>query len=118
MFLLYAREIILMLTKNKKLTIFKYVCLICYILCVAVLVFEACMDGKNSSQQSNAVGGTLADIINALRGDQTQVVNPEYLEIENSISTCDVGDTFKLDVVTYPETQPINNCHIPQATVP
>lgn len=89
--------------KSKKLTIIKYICLVCYIICVAVLVFEACMDGQNSGQQSNAVGGTLADIINALRGDQTTAVQPEYLEIENSISSAYVGDVIQLEVTTYPE---------------
>ena len=70
---------------NKKPQIFRFLCLIAYIICVVVLIVESCMNGTNSSTHSTAVGGTIADFINDFKGDQTVAVSPTSLKINNKI---------------------------------
>ena len=92
--------------KKKKLRIkFRFLCLIAYIMASLVLIAEASMNGKLSSSQSNAVGGTIADIVNGTAQDQTQVVLPESLIINNkeAFSLTYVGDELKLDTTILPE---------------
>ena len=92
--------------KKRKIRIkFRFLCLVAYILASLVLIAEASMNGKLSSSQSNAVGGTIADIVNGTAQDQTQAVLPENLIInnKNSFSLGYVGDEIKLDTTTLPE---------------
>ena len=92
--------------KKRKIRIkFRFLCLVAYILASLVLIAEASMNGKLSSSQSNAVGGTIADIVNGTAQDQTQAVLPESLIInnKNSFSLGYVGDEIKLDSTTLPE---------------
>lgn len=88
--------------KERKLKIFKLICLICYIVCAIVLIMESCMDSKNSSSHSSAVGGTIAGIINDFKGDQTVAVAPSSLKIKNKIEEGYVGKTYKLETETLP----------------
>ena len=73
-----------------------------YILCIIVLIVESFMPGKISSQQSNAVGNGVADIINDYKDDQTTVVKVEKVEIANKISHIYVGDEYKLETIVTP----------------
>ena len=61
------------------------------------------MNGKTSSSHSSAVGGTIADIINDLKGDQTVAVTPTSLKIQNKIEVAYVGKTHQLQTKTLPE---------------
>ncbi len=88
--------------KERKLKIFKLICLICYIVCAIVLIVESCMDSRNSSSHSSAVGGTIAGIINDFKGDQTVAVSPSSLKIKNKIEEGYVGKTHKLETETLP----------------
>ena len=91
--------------KTNKFKIFKILCLIAYIICVIVLIVESAMDGKSSANQSNAVGGGIADIINGIGGDKTVAVTPTSLIIDNKdeIKVSYVGDTLVLMTTTLPE---------------
>lgn len=89
--------------KFSKFRIFRFLCLICYIICSAVLIVESAMDGKSSSAQSNAVGGTIAGIVNTVGGDDSKKVLPTSLTIDNEISNAFVGDTYQLKTTTLPE---------------
>ena len=60
------------------------------------------MDGKTSANQSNAVGGTIADFFNDVEGDQTVAVIPESLSITNKISEGFIGETYQLETETLP----------------
>ena len=88
---------------HKKTHIFRFLCLIAYIICAIVLIVESSMNGKNSSAHSTAVGGTIADIINDFKGDQTVAVTPKSLKITNKIEEGYVGKTYKLETKTLPE---------------
>ena len=91
-------------SKTKKgLKVFRLLCLIAYIICAIVLIVESSMNGKNSSAHSTAVGGTIADIINDFKGDQTVAVTPKSLKITNKIEVGYVGKTYKLETKTLPE---------------
>ena len=80
----------------------KNIFLFIYILCIIVLIVESLMPGKISSQQSNAVGNGVADIINDYKDDQTKVVKVEKVEITNKISHINVGDEYKLETLVTP----------------
>ena len=88
--------------KNKN-KVFRLLCLIFYVICVAVLIVEASLNGKVSAGQSNAVGGSLADILNELGGDQTTTVKPTSLVIDNKVETVNIGDQQEIKVTIEPE---------------
>lgn len=50
--------------KMMLLKIFKYLCLIGYIISIIVLISESCMNGTTSGAQSNVVGEQIMNIIN------------------------------------------------------
>ena len=85
---------------KSKFKIFRFLCLIAYIGCILVLVVEASLNGTLSANQSNAVGGTIADTFNDLSGDQTVAVLPEELSVTNKISQANVGDSYQLQTQT------------------
>lgn len=87
---------------KQKYGVFSYICLIIYILCIGILIVEAGMDGVTSASQSNAVGGSLANFFNDIKGDQTVAIIPTDLNIKNKIEIGYVGDTYKLEIETLP----------------
>ena len=89
--------------KINRFKLFRFICLICYVICIAVLIIESCMDGDASSKQSDAVGGSLANIVNDIGGDQTVVVNPKEIKITNKIEVAKVNETYQLEVEILPE---------------
>ena len=88
--------------KVDKKTLFKYICLFLYVICVVVLIVEASMDGKASSNQSNTVGGVIADTFNDLSGDQTKAVIPTAISINNKITDAKIDTSHLLEIVTTP----------------
>lgn len=86
-----------------KFSIFRLICLVCYVICAGVLIIESCINGTDSATHSNAIGNTIAGIVNDLGGDKSVVINPETLTITNKIDTADIGDTYQLNTETYPE---------------
>ncbi len=86
-----------------KFNIFRFLCLIAYVICAIVLIAESCMNGETSASQSNTVGGGLANIVNDLGGDQTQVIKPTKLTIENKKTIANVGESYSLNVKILPE---------------
>lgn len=89
--------------KQKKANVPAIISLICYIICIIVLLFEASMDGPSSSSQSNAVGGTLANFLNEIKGDQTVAIVATDLNIKNKITTANVGDKHTLTIENLPK---------------
>ena len=61
---------------NPKRKIFLILSLIAYIGCMLILIVEAAMPGNISSDQSNAIGGGIADIVNENAGDQSEIILP------------------------------------------
>lgn len=88
---------------TKKRGFWSYFCLVAYIACTIVLIVEASMNGSSSANQSNAVGGTLAEIFNDVKGDQTVAVTPTDLIIKNKTTTGYIGDKYQLEVECLPE---------------
>lgn len=82
---------------------FRYSCLIIYIFLSVLLIVESFISGPSSSQQSNFVGGTLADIFNQMGGDQTVAVHPTSFSIVNRISEAYVGDIYTIETETLPK---------------
>ena len=82
--------------------IFKYVCLVGYILAVIVLIAESSYNGDKSASHSNAVGGVIANNLNELKGDTSKVINPTEVRINNKIADAYLNDTYKLEVETIP----------------
>lgn len=81
---------------NNFFKVFKWICLVGYITLGATLIIEACINGENSTNQSNSVGGTLADVFNDLSGDQAELVDPESVQITNKIENANVGDEYRI----------------------
>ena len=87
----------------RKFKIFRLLCLIAYLGCVAVLIFESALDSKASSSQSNAVGGGIANIFNDLSGDKTIAKAPESVNITNKTTNVfHPGETYKLNYEAMP----------------
>lgn len=89
--------------KMNKFNWFRLICLLGYIACAIVLIVESSMDGAASSAQSNAVGGTIAGIVNNVGGDDTKAIEPTSVKVNNEINEAYVGKTYKLEVETLPE---------------
>ena len=89
--------------KMSKFNWFRLICLLGYIACAIVLIVESSMDGAASSAQSNAVGGTIAGIVNNVGGDDTKAIEPTSVKVNNEINEAYVGKTYKLEVETLPE---------------
>lgn len=87
--------------KRKK--IFRILCLVAYIAIAIVLIYESCLDGNKSANQSNAVGGNIAGIINNSKGDQAKEVKPLKVNIINIENKVYVSDTLKLKHKTSPD---------------
>ncbi len=83
--------------------IFTYLCLVAYIGCATTLIVEASMNGVKSANQSNTVGGGIADIINDAGGDTSIAIEPTSVSINNKIDKAYVGDTYQLETSVTPE---------------
>lgn len=75
---------------------------VCYFIASLVLIVEASMPGDVSSSQSNAVGGQIADIINDIGGDQSEIIDIESLKVINKQKDFNIGDEVYFDVSVYP----------------
>lgn len=75
---------------------------ICYLIASLVLIVEAAMPGDVSSGQSNAVGGQIADIINDIGGDQSEIIEIESLKVNNTQKDFNIGDEVYFDVSVSP----------------
>ncbi len=92
------------LKKKKMKTIAKILFAICYFGCCLVLIVEAALPGSVSSNQSNTIGGGIADIINNGAGDQSVLIKPTGIKIKKPDSTSlSVGDTLSLETTIEPE---------------
>lgn len=91
--------------KSKKMkTIAKILFAICYFGCCLVLIVEAALPGNISSNQSNTIGGGIADIINNGAGDQSVLVKPTGIKLNKAESTTlYVGETLQLKATLEPE---------------
>lgn len=86
---------------NKLLKIFTYLCLIGYICLTAFLIYQSSLDGKASSNVSGAVGGEIADIIDD-GSDNTKLIKPTGVFINNPITEAMIGDKHALEVEITP----------------
>ncbi len=91
--------------KNKRMkTIAKILFAICYFGCCLVLIIEAALPGSVSADQSNTIGGGIADIINNGAGDQSVLVKPTGIKLKEVDTTLYVGDTIQLETSIEPES--------------
>lgn len=74
-----------------------------YVFCVALLIFESCLNGDISSGQSNYVGEGIANTVNSVTGDASQLIELNSLSIDNKITEAEPGDTLNLSVKFSPE---------------
>lgn len=88
--------------RKTKFQIFRFLSLIACVICAIVLIVESCLNGKISSDQSNAVGGTIAGIVNDLKGDQSKAIEPTSLKIDNKKSSFYVGEEYDLEITLLP----------------
>lgn len=86
--------------------ILKLSCLIIYIALSITLIVESCITGDSSTNQSNAVGGTIANVFNDISGDQSKKIEPTKLIIENKN---DFNDVFVSDSYSLKTTLEPNN---------
>ena len=89
--------------KPKILRIFIYLCLLGYVLLTAFLIYQASLDGEDSSAQSGAVGGEIADAINKNEGDQTKIIVPTDVNVLNLITEAYVGDKYQIEAEVLPK---------------
>ncbi len=89
--------------KIKRFDVIRIIFTACYLFSAGVLIYEACQNGTDSSNKSSFVGGTIANLINGIGGDQTVDVAPTSLIINNKISEAHVGDEITLTTTTLPE---------------
>lgn len=89
--------------KTLKQKIIAILSLIAFLGCVLVLIVESSLDGTTSGNQSNTIGGGIADIINNNAGDQSKLVEPESLTIKNKADSISIGDEYVLSTSLLPE---------------
>ncbi len=89
--------------KFKRFDVIRIIFTACYLFSAGVLIYEACQNGTDSSNKSSFVGGTIANLINGIGGDQTIEVAPTSLIISNKISEAHVGEELTLTTITFPE---------------
>ena len=89
--------------KPKILRIFIYLCLLGYVLLTTFLIYQASLDGNESSEQSGAVGGEIADAINKNEGDQTKIIVPTDVNVLNLITEAYVGDKYQIEAEVLPK---------------
>jgi hypothetical protein len=77
--------------------------LIGYVFCAALLIFESCLNGDVSSGQSDYVGGGIANTVNSITGDSSQLIDLDSISIDNKISEAEPGDRLDLSVKFSPE---------------
>ena len=77
--------------------------LVLYVIAGGVLISESLMPGDISAQHSNVVGGGLGDIINTVGGDQSEIINPTSIELQNEDKTVYIGDTEELKYSVFPD---------------
>lgn len=84
--------------------ILKLSCLIIYIALSITLIVESCITGDSSTNQSNAVGGTIANVFNDISGDQSKKIEPTKLTIDNKneINNVFVYDSYSLKTTLEP----------------
>ena len=84
--------------------ILKLSCLIIYIALSITLIIESCITGDSSTNQSNAVGGTIANVFNDISGDQSKKIEPSKLTIDNKneINNVFVYDSYSLKTTLEP----------------
>ena len=84
--------------------ILKLSCLIIYIALSITLIVESCITGDSSTNQSNAVGGTIANVFNDISGDQSKKIEPTKLTIDNKneINNVFVYDSYFLKTTLEP----------------
>lgn len=82
--------------KRKLYDTFKLICLICYIALSFILIIEACINGTESSEQSDQIGNALADTFNDFSGDQAKKIPPTDIVITNKIERANIGDTLAI----------------------
>ncbi len=97
--------------RNKKMKkIMKILFALCYFGCCLVLIVEAALPGSISSNQSNTIGGGIADIINNGAGDQSVLVKPTGLKLTKpEVNSLFVGDTLTLKTTIEPENCSYNS---------
>lgn len=92
--------------KHKKLTfkkVMKILLPLGLLMCYLVLIVEAAMPGNISADQSNTIGGGIADILNNNSKDQAVIIKPTSVEIENRIYALNVSDEYQLETKLLPE---------------
>ena len=67
-----------------------------------ILIFEAATPGKQSANQSTAVGTQIASIINEHETNDKDV-EPTSVSIKNPVASLKVGDTYLLETEVLPE---------------
>ena len=88
---------------GKKKRIFLIVNFIAYLFCVLFLIVEASLPGTISANQSDAIGGGIADIIDKNAGDQSVLVKPEKINLNKEKDSLFVGETYQLKATILPE---------------
>lgn len=89
------------MSKGKK--IFIILDFIAYIALAIVLIVESSLDGTRSASHSNAVGGTIADVVDNINGDTSETILPTSLSITNKMSEANIGDIYQLNTLVEPE---------------
>lgn len=75
-----------------------------YTAMMGVLIFESCLPGAQSGQQSEAVGTGIANFVNETGGDTTVTVKPKSITITNGDGiNAYIGEKIKLESTILPE---------------
>ena len=87
---------------NVFINIFKYVCLIGYLLIAFLIIYESCLNGTKSSTQSNRIGKIALNITNGFLKDKSEEIKLKGLTIQNSETEVKIKETIKLNITFDP----------------
>lgn len=86
----------------KKRNIFKYICLVLYIICSTLIIVHASLNGTTSSNESNKVVNIFSSILNKVTKENNVYIDVNKIELNSSLENTYLGENIKLDLNVLP----------------
>jgi hypothetical protein len=86
----------------KKRNIFKYICLILYIICSTLIIVHSSLNGTASSNESNKVVNIFSFVLNKITKENNVYIDVNNIELNSEIKNTYLGETIKLDLNVLP----------------
>ncbi len=86
----------------KKKNIFKYICLVLYIICSTLIIVHSSLNGTASSNESNKVVNIFSSFLNRVTKENNVYIDVNQIVLNSEISNTYLGEDLKLDLSVLP----------------